>query len=447
MLLEARKNAAVTDWHSPLLIAAWRLLGDVGIGPVLPMVLQVTTTWIGLTLISQRLIRSGWRMAWVMLPAAFLLGTVWTASWVLKDSFSCALLVLALGVASLADVARGPLLRTATWVAPSLLIAAATVPRWFMAPVFGIAALAAAWLAGRQGLRSALGVLGVFGMTVLLLFGLERVWVKPMPLYGSGSTMFLDIARVECVLGTAEDRAAGKSLFPQQFVRPGDPGRDICEDFSPLTHDTIFRFSDQAPTDSPYYVLPRNAAEMSQLTDAWLTVWGDHPDILVGDRFILAANLISSDSQVWWSPSIDLMTNPRVTLPAGMGEGEVTGNPSRGGLMLTVLASATLLGSAMLAALPFGLVTVVVLPAVTWWRLRRRNRPLLRQFWPALLFPVLYLAAFSFVAPSNDYRYVNLAAVWGLLVSLWAWAESMAAPPSDPEGTEADRGLRVGVRD
>lgn len=447
MLLEARRAAPVTDWHSPLLIAAWRVLGDMGMGPVIPMVMQVTTTWVGLTLISQRLIRLGWRLGWIMLPAAFLLGTVWTPSWVLKDSFSCALMVLALGVASLSDVARGSLLRTTTWLAPTLLIAAATVPRWFMAPIFAVAALAAVWLADRQGLKSVLSVLGVFGVTVLFLFGLERFWVDPQPLYGSGSTMFLDLARVECVLGSPEQRAAGQSLFPQQLVRAGDPGRDICEDFSPLTHDTLFRFSDTAPTDSPYYVLPRDSAQMSQLTDAWLAVWRDHPGILIGDRVILAANLISADSQAWWSPSIDLMTNPSVTLPAGVGEGEVTGNASRGGLLLTVLATATLLGSALLTALPFGLMTIVVLPVSAGWRLHRRNRPRLRQFWPSLLFPVLYLAAFSFVAPSNDYRYVNLAAVWGLLVSAWAWAESMAARHAEAEETERGRRIHVDVRD
>lgn len=437
MLREARLDRPIGDWHSPLLIYTWQFLGDVRWGPIIPMVLQVATMWLGLTLLSQRCIRLGWRWGWVILPAAFLLGPVWTPSWVLKDSFTVSVLVLSLGVASLHDVAKRRW-ATVVWVVPALLVAAACIPRWFLAPALAVAAWGIAGLVGRRTAKQVVAVLGVFAAAVVVLFGVERVVVKPVPQFGSGSTMFLDLARVECVVGTPQSRAEGRSLFPPQFVRPGDPGRDICEDFSPFTHDPLFRFSVTAPTDSPYYVLPADEEQMGQLTDAWLSVWRQYPGILIGDRFKMAGSLMSGTSNVWWSPSIEVMTDPALALPGGVGEGAVVGDPaqpSRGGVLLVALAMVTWAGSQLLAFVPFGMVTILVLPAVAWWRLRRRAPERLAAFRVALVFPAVYLAAFSFVAPSNDVRYTNPAAVWGLLVSLLALAAAHRAPVEAPAVT------------
>lgn len=444
MLLSARIDS-INDWHSPLLIVAWQSLGDVRLGPVLPLTAQIASTWTGLTLIALRLAFLGWRWAWALLPGFFLLGVVWTSSWVLKDSFTFSVLALALGIATMGRTSTSEVGQRLVLLALGVLSAAALIPRWYMLPVMALIAYSLARMgSSSQGIRPRLAVLAVFVLCVTGLYLVERELVKPEPAYGAGTTMFLDLARVECTQGTPQARAQGVSLFPREFLRTV-PGRDICEDFSPYSHDSLFRFSVDSPDTGSYYVLPTQEDEMQRLTSAWVDLWRQHPSQLIGSRIQQAGRFLVAPSSVWWSPSSGIYTDPTASIRGGIGDGQAVGSPSRGGLVLVALATVTQMGTAMLLTLPFGLITILILPAVAWLHLRSAPRTVQAAYRSGLLVPFTYLVAMAVVVPSDDFRYVATASLWGVAVSLLALAECRNARPVC--GTTQYTTGRVDLRD
>lgn len=410
MLGQAR-TGNITDWHSPLLIFVWQLLGDQTFGPIIPYLIQNVVAWTGLTLIGTRLARAGWTWAWVALPGIYLVTSMWLWSWVLKDSLLTTMLLLALGIAALGDVARGTLAVRFVKYAPAIVLAVAVIPRWYLLPAMIIAVVGATRLAGfTVGWRAPAAAVAVFVVLAGSLYLFEAKVIRPTPTYAMASTLFLDMARVECPLGTAQERAKGDSAFPEDLLVVV-PGKDICEDFTPFSHDSLF--FDKGGT---HYVMPGSDEQMRETVTAWLAVWREYPGVLVQSRLKQAGRFLNASSHVWLSPSANLYGDPLVARPGGIGTGVETGFPSRGGTVLVALALTSSIGATLFTTLPFGFITIILLPLVAWARVRGRGRFARSSFRWALWFPLAYLAIMSFLAPSDDFRYVIPAAWWGLVV-------------------------------
>jgi hypothetical protein len=429
-MLEQARTGMITDWHSPLLIYAWRFLGDQTLGPLLPFLIQNVVVWTGFTLIAMRLARAGWTWAWVCLPSLFLVSTMWLWSWVLKDSLLTAMMMLALGLATLGDVAHGRVAVRLVKYGPAVLLAIAVVPRWYLVPAMLIAVVGTTRLAGwTSGWRPAAAAAGVFMVLVGLLYVFEARVVRPTPSFAMSSTLFLDMARVECQFGTPEARADGISAFPEQLIEDL-PGQDICEDFTPYSHDPLF-----FDKEGTRYVMPANDAQMQEVVTAWLTVWREHPGLLVQSRFEQAGRFLNGSSHVWLSPSATLYTDSVVGQPGGIGTGAEAGFESRGGTLLVGLATITSVGANLFLTLPFGFITMILLPLIAWARVRGRGQFERSSFRWALWFPLAYLAIMAFLTPSDDFRYAIPASWWGLAVFAlamvpWAQPARLREPPT-----------------
>ncbi len=427
-MLEQARTGLITDWHSPLLIFSWQFLGDQTLGPLVPFLIQNVVVWTGLTLIAMRLARAGWTWAWVCLPAIYLVSTMWLWSWVLKDSLLTALMMLALGVATLGDVVRGRSAVRLVKFGSAVLLAVAVVPRWYLLPAMLLAVVGTTRLAGwTRGWRPVAASAGVFLLLAGFLYVFEAKVVRPSPEFAMSSTLFLDMARVECELGTAQARADGVSAFPESLIKVV-PGQDICEDFTPYSHDPLF--FDQEGTR---YVMPSNDAQMQEVVAAWLAVWREHPGLLVQARFEQAGRFLNGSSHVWLSPSATLYTDTSLPQQGAIGTGAGVGFPSRGGTVLVALATVTSVGANLFTTLPFGFITMILLPLIAWARVRTRGQFARRSFCLSLWFPAAYLAIMALLTPSDDFRYTIPASWWGLAVFAlamvpWAQPARLAEP-------------------
>lgn len=443
-------NGDINDWHSPILVWLWSHLAPASLGPLMPLVIQSVLFWLGLMLVSLRLHSMGLRYAWLLPPLAFLLSVTWTVAWLWKDSLAMALMVLALGLASWSrDLS--PTRRHVAVVAASSLVGLVLAARWYLLPTLVVAVLAL-WRISqpspRVTLRSrVLGAsLAAFLLVAASLMAVENLVIKPRPSYVAGSLMMLDIARVECVVGSAEQRAAGDSLFPQELIRKdqGDTGSDICVNYSPIYHDAIWESLAKEGSD-PYYVLPADSQQMSDLTERWKQAAVSHPGLLLEARLKVFYSFLANSS-IWWGPS-QVTGTASVAVSDSMGEGGEVGFPSTGGSLLAVLATVTALGTATLlnfGTTAFGLLSLVMAPLVVLLLLRRRPVLRWRYLW-SLLVPILWCANLSLVAVSYDFRYMTPAACWGVLVSLLAVAEVRTdnARPDPDTQTSDERGSRV----
>ena len=423
----------VYDWHSPILIWSWSHLGASEVGPLVPFLVQATLFWAGLLLIAARLQRLGWCAGWLLFPGVLLLDATWTLGWIWKDSLEIALLVAMVGLAVSADITRH---RRWLWFLIPILAAGFVATRWYLAPL-GLAAIGALLcMAYPVSRRQVLSSVAVFAVATVGLYGFEKLVIKPEATYAAGTLMMLDIARVECNLGSPEGRAQGESLFPAELIREV-PNDDICARFSTYAHDPLFARRDQ-PVTQTSYVLPDSEPSMSRLTNEWLDVVEQYPGVLAEARVKQMLAFLDSDTGMWWSPSQQLQTGTPIYPRGSIGDDEGDDGaknewPNAGGVPLVVSATMSSLGRLTLldfGAGRFGLLALILVPlgaAIAGWR----RGPLWRlRYIPALGFPLLFAAGMAVAAPAVDVRYVMPAALWSLVVTALALADRRTKTPA-----------------
>ena len=436
-MLARATEKPIYDWHSPILIWSWSHLGASETGPLVPFLVQATLFWVGLLLIAARLQRLGWHASWLLFPGALFLDATWAVAWIWKDSLEIALLVTMVGLAVSADITKH---ERWLWFLISILGAGLVATRWYLAPLGLVAIGALLCMAYPVSRRKVLSVIAVFAVATVGLYSFERFIIKPEASYAAGTLMMLDIARVECSLGTPEDRAQGESFFPAELIREV-PGDDICARFSTFAHDPLFMWRDDQLTQTSY-VLPDSEASMSRLTNVWLDVVKQYPGVLAEARVKQLVAFLDSDSGMWWSPSSQQMRFDRPIYPKGsIGDdvGDDVGDdlanrwPSASGAPLVVSAAVSSLGSLVLLDFGdsrFGLLALIVVPfgtAIVGWR---RGSIWRLRYLPALGFPLLFATGMAVLAPAPTVRYVMPAALWSLAVTALALADRRLETPA-----------------
>lgn len=425
-MLIGATDEPIDDWHSPILIWFWKYLGASELGPLVPFLVQATLFWVGLLLVAARLQRLGWHTGWLLFPGVLLLDATWTVGWIWKDSFEIAVMVAMVGLAVSTDITKH---KRWLWFLISILGAGLVATRWYLAPLGLVAIGALLCMTYPVSRRQVLSAFAVFGIATVGLYSFEKFIIKPEATYAAGTLMMLDIARVECNLGSRDGRALGESLFPPELIREV-PGDDICTRFTTYAHDPLFARRDQQVTQTSY-VLPDSEASMSRLTNVWLDVAKQYPGVLAEARVKQMLAFFDSDTGMWWSPSQQLQTSRPIYPRGSIGDDEGddgTKNEwaSAGGVPLVVGAAMASLGRLALldfGASRFGLLALILVPfgtAMVGWR----RGPVWRlRYLPALGFPLLFAAGMAVVAPAVDVRYVMPAALWSLVVTALALAD------------------------
>lgn len=434
-------DGPIYDWHSPVLIWAWSFLGAAELGPLIPFLIQSAIFWAGLLLIVGRLQRLGWESSWLLFPAVLFLDAAWMVGWVWKDSLAVAVLILMVGLTASTDL---PGLRRWAWLFLPGLGALVVATRWSLAPFVLLALGALFFMMYPVSRRQVLQAIAVFGIAISAVFFLERVVIKPTNSYVAASTMMLDIARVECNLGTPEARARGESLFPAELIRTV-PGDDICERFSTYVHDPIFAWPDDPITETSY-VFPDSEASMERLRSDWLQVVAQFPGILIEARGKQLIAFLNSEwgmeSGQWWSPGQQLSSNEALYSRGSVGDGELVGWPSASGPPVIVTAMLSSIGSLILLDFGsnlFGLLTLVLIPLGVTILCRKRGKLWRIHYLPALGFPIIFAIGIASIVPADDVRYIMPAALWSLAVAALAvcdrrTSDESAKQAESPEG-------------
>jgi hypothetical protein len=417
MMRQAQGLEPVTDWHSPLLTFAWTWLSPRTLGPIGPFIIQVVCVWSGLLLVALWIYDRSMHRAWLLFPAALVVRAIWVSHWIWKDAAALALVSLTLGVAVTAmGRPNGRAARCCLILVPCLLAAAASI-RCYMFPALALGSVATVVLIAAtdsmRRLRNALVTnLTVFAVTTTVLLSFQTFVIRPGPAYVPAISLMFDLARVECAVGTAADRSAGRSRFPPTALVT-IPGDDLCGHFNPWIHDPLLYPLD-ADTQS-HDRLPGNAREMADLESAWWNTAREHPAIVLLGRSKLFLKLLLQ-ADIPYVPLPTSSINNSVSGWAAPGVGGDHGWPGRGGVPLAFAVA-----PALLIATASGL-WIVVLPAMMMLLIRRRRPALLRRVGLLLAFPICWAANIAVVAPAAEARFVAPAAIWGFLGILIAAA-------------------------
>ena len=179
-----------------------------------------------------------------------------------------------------------------------------------------------------------------------------------------------------------------------------------------------------------HYVLPNSDASMSRLTSRWVEVVRGYPGLLGEARVKQLMAFLNSETGLWWSPSQRLQTNNLLFGAGLMGDGAKIGFENRGRAPLVVGAALSYFGGLPLLGFGgahFGLLSLILIPALTVILGWRRGQTWRLRYAPALTFPLFFFVAIAMISPGTDLRYMIPAAIWSLAVAALALADRSAS--------------------
>lgn len=419
MWYEATGRFAVGDRFSPHLSQFWSLLEPERLGPAIPFVIQIGTFWMGVGLTVWVMSRHSVFWAAVFLVAVVISIPTWIAAWVINDGSMVATIVFSIGVIALAaDLSRRGKPRRVLAVALALvgasLVGLSASGRIYMVPVMWAWVFLMFWCVWRPRrffwlprVGLVLAISATFVLTVVGVVSYQRYVVSPFKMYAAGSTMFLDLARIECVDRSLSEVTPSRGLIPRSLIINGD-GDDVCKNHSRFHWDYMVGYFPGPGT--AFVRLPLTEGEYAELQTAWVdTVSAEWRRLLVDRAFMFMEFLRTS-------PEPGLLPDQAAEYErGGMGCCEVGGlYPSRGGTSLQAMAmgyTSTLGRVEALNAvwLPVLALPLLMLAVVTFYCRRFRW-----SFLGLCILPLVYVAAFSMVAPHVETRYVAIAEVMAM---------------------------------
>lgn len=312
-------SGGFTDWHSPLLVAAWSLLGAEKFGPVIPFLIQNLVIWAGIFLVYRATYkRIGY---WSLLIPISLIQFqfYWVSAWLWKDAFEAAALCAAMGLFAAALDEKNPKRALVLELLTYTFIASFTFARIYLFPACIFTGIAVFLIFRAKATPSfttfrmtvALAA-GTFLVITSLGFGVERVAIRPTSAGSASGTVLLDLARLECGQVSTKTK-----WIPEDYVIQGLG--QICDNFSPVTWDPLMWPVDKKHTR---LTLPPNSPN-ANLISTWLNGFLAHPsEYIVGRIKMLAGNLFSAD---WITPSVRISETEQLTT---FGFGDQIGFPN-----------------------------------------------------------------------------------------------------------------------
>jgi hypothetical protein len=413
MLAHATGAVPFSDWYVPTLEWLWGHLGAAQWGPLIPHALQVLTYALGILVASMQLAlrHFGWAVAlpWLMLlnPATWILHFVW------RDAFMASVLVFAVALGLRLRDSPSPM-RFLTYL-PAALCGIAAVARPYLLPFAMVLAFALTpeWQRRSWPRGPAVGALIAAFTGALLALALPRLLIPDIETSRAGEAVFaLDALHIDCEYAWASSDSPRQPVSPPGLWRDDNPP---CENTRPGDFGGAWEaYGD--PTGP-------TALDLA----GWRALAVAHPATVVGGRMQHTLLLLTEPLDARWAPNVG--SRPLLSTPGAIGDGELVGYPSEGGVATVALAGLTILApqSAIWWLLGAGLLGLAGL------RLHQVDaRTLLVLWWPLLTALVT-----GILAPANDPRYMAPFSILAWLVTLilgpriWkAWRDQTGNPAS-----------------
>jgi hypothetical protein len=424
---QATGESPFRDLQTPMLSWFWSFLAPARIGPLGPLLIQLTAFWVGVAVVG--LLASRVR-AWigVLLPWVLLaIPQVWVLGYAWKDSAFMACLVVALALFAWSTFGVTSSGKRLSLVAGALMGASlgfAALVRWYLLPGLLVMAVGMAVLmVVRHGRRPMLFFAVGLAVTTLLGFGFQATVIQPAKGFNSTTALMFDLARLQC-------KSSPGVTVPAQLVIPGTA--PFCDRISAYSITTLF-FPPDAATETLRWP---TASDVGPVREAWIEAARTRP----ADMFEVKLEYLM------WS----LLFRPETYLqPLGnaeqatlfnsadgsVGIGETVGFPSSGGvfMLLGSVPQSVSIGLFFPASVMSPIWFVIVLPLVAGlWRLRSRHDA---TRWVILLSSgAVFIANFAAISLNAATRLTAPFVVLALLVSVLAFTQpAVRALSTDPE--------------
>lgn len=275
------RDGHFTNQHAPLLMAMWRVVWPLGVGPGWVLLAQVTVFVAGTYLVLRSFL-SRWVAVALAVAVALSPPVFGMLGYLSRDTWFTALLMAAFGLmARAAGAAPGPAARRRAWLAgAALALWLALASRQNAAPAVAMAAAALVWVAwpgrprgGRLRRPVVLGAAGV-ALTVGLLAS-QLVAAGLLDVHDAHPEQYVLIYDLEVLSHDQRRNLFPADVMPRRGVEVIDQHYNI-DSVNPLL------FSTDPPVGTPLADGPYRS-----LRRAWADAVTDNPDDYLGERMEL----------------------------------------------------------------------------------------------------------------------------------------------------------------
>jgi hypothetical protein len=417
---EASGIFLISDWHSPHLSWAWKQLKPIEYRQQIPFVLQILSYFGGMVLICVWIEKRSKKIALLFLLVVMVAPVTWTVAWVTKDAFFLSAVSLATGLGLFGlDHSRR------VWYLSVPVFGVASLGRPYMAPVVLLWIICIYVLFSKRKVTKKSVVVSLLIFSVSLMFLLIYVpnQIGVYKTYVSGSTKFLDFARIECGARPILESTPERGLIPREFMVNLDKG-DICSFYDPYIWDPLI----WPPGESASVRLPTSDGEAEILTSKWIELWSENLNVLAEMRlrmfgeFLMARNNLEIPKDI--SSLVEDEKIGDVSVDVKKWGGYL---PSRGSKALAVVGSPIVLLANLTTWFTIPGIGILLFPLSLLFSRNTR-----KYVYNNSMFTFAYLSmgliwaiTFAWIAPANMTRYMSPGIFFGITASATIWAAGL----------------------